>query len=119
MSKTIVNLAISVVNAEAEEVLESYPHHPYQQAFSAPDLRHKLISYVLSRIPSIYIVVEENQEQEINSQSRYCCSNNQRDQIEALIHQGIQQILLDDHDWLANHIPQDANPAFTPSTWFG
>jgi hypothetical protein len=119
MSKTIVNLTISVVNAEAEEVLESYPHHPYQQAFSAPDLRHRLISYVLSRTPGMYVVVEESQEQKINSQSYNCCSDTQRSQIEALIHQGIQQILLDDPNWVANHIPQEANPGFTPSTWFG
>jgi hypothetical protein len=119
MSKTIINLAFSAVSAEAEEVLETYPHHPYQQAFSAPDLRQKLISYVLSRIPSMYVVVEENQEEELCAQSYNCYSEKQRNDIEALIRQGIRQILQDEPDWVAKHIPGEVNSALQPSNWFG
>jgi ABC-type antimicrobial peptide transport system ATPase subunit len=119
MSKTIVNLTLSVVKADAEEILDRYPHHPYQQAFAAPDLRQKLISYVLSRVPGAYAVVEENRKPEFNSSLRYQCSKEQRQHIDALIHQGIEQILQEDQNWLDCHIPQEANASFAASSWFG
>lgn len=55
MSKSIVNLTIPWVVAEIEQVLETYPHHPYQQAFANPDLRQELIAYVLTRIHNVYV----------------------------------------------------------------
>ncbi|MEP0803815.1 hypothetical protein NDI37_06480 [Funiculus sociatus GB2-A5] len=48
MSKTIANLTLPVVVQEIEKVLGTYTAHPYQKAFSIPELRQKLIVYVLS-----------------------------------------------------------------------
>ena len=48
MSKTIANLTLPVVVQEIEKVLGTYTDHPYQKAFSMPELRQKLIVYVLS-----------------------------------------------------------------------
>ncbi|NJL36401.1 MAG: late competence development ComFB family protein [Leptolyngbyaceae cyanobacterium RM2_2_4] len=118
MSKTIVNLTLPVVIEEAEDVLDSYPYHPYQQAFSIPDLRKKLISYVLCRVPGVYTVVEEDDQAMMNPKS-LCNSLEQRIQIENLIRQGIEHILRENMDWVDRHIPQETNPAFAPSNWFG
>lgn len=48
MSKTIANLTLPVVVQEIAKVLGIYTDHPYQKAFSIPELRQKLIVYVLS-----------------------------------------------------------------------
>ena len=61
MSATIVNLTVPIVTEEIENVLCRYPHHPYQQAFAIPDLRQKLLVYVLSRVPNQYTVNQNNQ----------------------------------------------------------
>lgn len=34
MSKTIINLDLSFILSAIEEVLETYPHHPYLMALS-------------------------------------------------------------------------------------
>lgn len=61
MSKQLLNLTLAVVIEEMEHILETYPKYPYQQAFSASELRQDLIAYVLNRVPNQYAVVEENQ----------------------------------------------------------
>jgi hypothetical protein len=90
MSNTTVNLTISIVEAEAENVLHSYPYYPYQQAFSAPSLRQSLVAYVLSRVPSLYSVVEE---QGALIEEMLHCPPDHRPQIETLVHRGIQHLL--------------------------
>lgn len=118
MSKTIVNLTIPMVVSKLEGILDTYPYHPYHQAFSIPELRQKLLSYVMSRIPGQYTVVEES-EVPIENLRSLCCSLEQQQQIEQLIHQGIRKIFQEDSDWIDRHIPQDVNPSFAPSNWFG
>ncbi len=90
MSRNNVNLTISVVEAEAENLLHSYPYYPYQQAFAVPSLRQKLIAYVLSRIPHLYAVIEA---QELSTDELLHCPPEQRQQIETLIHCGIRFLL--------------------------
>jgi hypothetical protein len=118
MSKTIINLATSIVIKEAEIILDTYPDHPYQQAFSIPELRQKLVSYVLCRVPGLYTVVDESEECIINS-SASCCSEEQRRHITTLIHQGIRYIFQENSTWIDRHIPEETNPSFAPSSWFG
>jgi hypothetical protein len=90
MSKTTVNLTISIVEAETKKVLHSYPYYPYQQQFSAPTMRQRLVAYVLSRVPSLYSVVEA---QESLIGEALFCPIEQRSQVESLIHRGIHQLL--------------------------
>jgi hypothetical protein len=116
MSKKIINLTSTVVAEEIENVLDTYPYHPYQQAFAIPDIRQKLAVYVLSRVRNLYTVVEEAQEIP-RSSSSLCNSLEQRLYIEPLVRHGIQHILQEDSDWIGHHIPIEASPA--PSRWFG
>lgn len=118
MSKTIINLTLPVVIEETEDILDSYPYHPYQQAFSIPDMRKKLVSYVLCRVPGVYAVVEEADRASIDPKS-LCNSLEQRIRIENLIRQGIEQIVQENMDWIDRHVPHQTNSAFAPSSWFG
>jgi len=56
MSHGLINLTLPVVIQEIEDVLNEYPEHPYQRVFSMPELRQKLIAYVLSQVPNRYVV---------------------------------------------------------------
>jgi ABC-type antimicrobial peptide transport system ATPase subunit len=118
MTKTIVNLTLPSVMKAIEDVLETYPHHPYQQAFSIPNWRQELIAHVLSRISNCYAVVDEIEEKSISFKS-LPCSLEERSCIEALIHQGIDKILYKRERELSYQIPQDVEPDFAPSHWFG
>lgn len=120
MSKTNVNLTISVVEAEVENLLRGYPYHPYQQAFAAPSLRQKLVAYVLSRIPNLYAVVEE---QEFSTEVPLHCPPEQRQQVETLIHRGIQYLLIKSLpklaiDTKAYEDMEEMNVGSTSSHWF-
>lgn len=116
MAKSIVNLTEPIVVQEIEEVLSKYPDRPYQRAFAIPDLRQKLIVYVMTRSRVAYAVVES----ETNVDSRvYCPSIEERLQIEALIHQGVQQIFQEDAEWAIRHLPQKVSSPLAPSNWFG
>lgn len=92
MQKTLVNLTLSVVTEEVEIILESYPKHPYQQAFSPSGLRQDLIAYVLSRVPNTYTAIEAS-ESVSNQRVQVRCSSEQLLHIEKLIHTGIRDVL--------------------------
>lgn len=116
MSKTIANLTLLLITEEIEKVLETYPYHPYQQAFDIFDLRQKLIAYVLSRVSSTYTVIEHREP--IIDPKSVRCSLEQRLQIETLIHQGIQHIL-QQNSACDNHYSEEVDPGYAPSHWFG
>lgn len=119
MSKTIINLSLPLVVQETESILETYPHHPYQQAFSIPDLRQRLICYVLSRMPGMYTVVDDTEQKSVDAESMCSSLEGQKLRLESLIRQGIQSILNDDSEWVNHHIPAQEDPELAPSHWFG
>ncbi|HEY9659049.1 MAG TPA: hypothetical protein V6C65_11395 [Allocoleopsis sp.] len=92
MTKTIVNLATSIVVQEAEAILETYPYRPYQQAFAEPELKRRLTTYVLSRVPGVYVVINQSETASSTIKTSLVTLDRQH-QIESLIHQGIQKIL--------------------------
>ncbi len=112
MAKTVVNLNEQLIISEIEVVLDSYPHHPYQQAFAIPDLRQELVTYVLNHLPGagMYGVRERYAGQSCTAR---------RLEIEKLLHQGIQDILQRRGDWISHHIPQVVEAGREPSHWFG
>jgi len=91
MQKNLVNITLAVVTEEVEIILESYPTHPYQQAFSPSGLRQDLIAYVLSRIPNRYTAIDSGESANQTVQVR--CSSEQLMHIENLIHTGIRHVL--------------------------
>lgn len=119
MLASIANLKLPLVAEQIEDVLDNYPHHPYQQAFAAPHLRQKLLAYVLSQIPAAYQVVEDQSSPEQSNSFLEKCSTVEHLHIEALVRRGIQQILRENAEWASRHIPEEVNPSDAPSHWFG
>ncbi|MGA7936771.1 MAG: hypothetical protein WCA35_24660 [Kovacikia sp.] len=119
MTRTIVNLLTSVIAREAEEVLSTYSNHPYQQAFSIPDIRQELIAYVLSRAPGSYAVLDENNQLQLEDFPALQPSFSDKQAIRAWIHQGIHQIFDRYSESITKHIPEADDPRLEPSHWFG
>ncbi|MEC4811680.1 MAG: hypothetical protein SAK29_00085 [Scytonema sp. PMC 1069.18] len=116
MSKTIINLTLSAVVGEIEDVLETYPYHPYRQLFLIPDLRQELIAYVLSRVANRYVAVEEEQKSSFKSLHLL---TEETLHIKVLIHKGIEKILYKKEEQISQRIPGVIEPSFAPSNWFG
>lgn len=91
MAKTIVNLTMPVIVEEIENILDSYQHHPYQEAFRIPDLYQELMAYVLSRVRSRYAVVDEQDSSAIATRSRLVPIE-EKLHIESVIYDGIQHV---------------------------
>ncbi len=64
MSFELINLTLPLVIQEIEDVLDEYPEHPYQSAFSIHEFRQKLIAHVLSQVPNQYVISGEQPPQE-------------------------------------------------------
>ncbi len=104
MSYPLINLTLPVVIEEIENVLEEYPVHPYQVAFSIHELRQKLIAHILSHIPNRY-AVEGTHESYRNSKVHYSPPLQEQLHIEMVIHGSILHILRENADWLSRNIP--------------
>ncbi|WGV24267.1 hypothetical protein [Halotia branconii] len=125
--KTVVNLTQQSVIGEIENVLDTYPHHPYQQAFAIPDLRQELVAFVLSRIPCLYSAVSAEQISLENLEKEECSINHrvprsaleQQIHLQNLIHQGIYTLFREKSDWISHHLCETVQPDSEPSHWFG
>jgi len=117
MAKTIVNATLPIILAEIETVLETYPDHPYQQAFAIPDLRQALIADVLTRVASCYVTVEQSQAEA--AVIRPSASDLELSHLQTLIHAAIQRVLEQQADQVQHQIPDVANSGRTASDWFG
>lgn len=104
MPKKPISLSIPQVIFEIETVLETYPEHPYQQAFASPEMRQKLITHTLLQFSSFYSLADERV-LSIDSKSTYGLLE-QKLYVHPLIRQGIQQILQDNTAWVSYNLPQ-------------
>lgn len=118
MSKTILNVAQYPILQEIERILESYPHHPYQQAFAHPDLQQQLVAWVLNRVPNVFIVTEETEEAIVHPTYAPHCSD-QKSCLEFVIREGIQEVLAQNQKEIEHDIPQEELPGQAASHWFG
>lgn len=118
MSKTIINLELPFILSAIEEVLETYPHHPYQQAFAHPARRKDLIAYVLSRVISSYVAVEDEESSAMELSLLTRCLD-KTVCIESIIHQGIDTIMQQESEQIYRQIPETADPSCSAASWFG
>lgn len=119
MTKTLVNITIPVVLKKLENILTTYPDHPYQEAFANPDVRQMLIAYVLSRIPNQYITLDEEAKPELLCSDSLCRSLEATSHIESVIHKGIEKVLCEQVENIHRYIPDVIDPALVASHWFG
>ena len=118
MAQTIVNLTLPIVTEKINYILRSYPQRPYQDLFNAPELRQKLTTYVLSRLPVIYVTMENEQACGL-SPSVECYSHGQHEHIDQLIHQGIKALMAHRRSLRKRQNSPMATAATAPSDWFG
>lgn len=118
MSQTIVNLTLPTVADKIDDILAAYPLYEYRQVFAVPELRQKLTAYVLARLPVVYITMDSGDAGNMASTGN-CYSSDQHDQINRLIHQGIDALLGRPELWPRRATTElvDAEPI--PSSWFG
>ncbi|PZV19327.1 MAG: hypothetical protein DCF22_00140 [Leptolyngbya sp.] len=103
MSHGLVNLTLPAVLQEIEYVLEEYPEHPYQTAFSLPELRQKLVAHILSNVPNRY-VVEDEQETFGKPKAHASSPLQERLRMEMVIRTSILHILRENADWLSRNL---------------
>ncbi|NJP09553.1 MAG: hypothetical protein HC866_08755 [Leptolyngbyaceae cyanobacterium RU_5_1] len=92
MAKVIVNLTMPVVVEELESVLDEFSNPFYQQTFLMSELHQELVAYVLSRIRSCYVAIDEDSQSSAMSVS-LPVSLEERLKIQDLLCQGMQHIL--------------------------
>jgi hypothetical protein len=117
MQTKVVNLGMEIVNEEIEQALELYPDEPYKKAFASPELRQRLISYVMNKIQEAYSCVEKtpNRPEKLKFPYR---SLELRLCIENYVHRGIDRILQVNSNLVRHSFTQDAQPDYTPNGYF-
>ncbi|PSB33094.1 hypothetical protein [Stenomitos frigidus] len=118
MTKALVNLTLPTVVGEIEQIVETYPHHPYQQAFANPDIRQELIAYVLSQIHNAYVAVEEGEPIAADSETTPALDESET-HLKSFIHEGMQQVLQAHPELVSHEIPDAADEYLPTSHWFG
>ncbi len=109
---TLINQTQSIIEREISEVLETYPHHPYQQIFAHPDRRQELVAYVLNRVPSLYTSVDITSPEFTLASPTAILVN-----VETTIHRGISQLLRGQS--LEQEVPNIKDSNLMASNWFG
>ena len=109
MSHELINLTLPVVVAKIEDVLEDYPEHPYQIAFSLPELRQRLLAHVLTHTPNCYAVQGEKLATPKYSKSLNPAPMQEQIRMENLIHGGILHLLRENAEWVGGRITQMEN----------
>ena len=105
MSHSLINLTLPVVIQEIEDVLDEYPEHPYQLAFSLPELHQRLVAYVLSQVPNHH-VVEGIQETPVKPRVHHSTVLQERLRMEMIIRGGILHLLSENAAWLSHNLPR-------------
>lgn len=103
MSQALINLTLAGVNQAIEDVLDEYPVHPYQSAFSMPELRQKLIAHILGQAPQP-CGIDGNQELSNPAQDCHFSRLQARLRTEMLIRGSILYVLRENADWINRHL---------------
>ncbi len=103
MSHNLINLTLPTVIEEIENVLNEYPVHPHQSAFSIHELRQKLIAHILSQIPNRYIVEGEHESSK-NPKALYPTAIKERMHMETVIHGSILHVLRENTETSMIHL---------------
>jgi hypothetical protein len=114
MQTKVVSLGMEIVNEEIEHALELYPDEPYKEAFASPELRQKLISYVMNKIQEAYSGIENMPNRPAKPKFPYR-SLELRLRIESYVHKGIDGILQVNSNLVRHSFTQDDQPDYTPN----
>lgn len=115
MTRTIVNLTVPFITHIIEEVIKNYPHQPYKKAFENSDVKESLIAYVMARVSSCYVSVEDTDKQKMMESNPLQHCHSELMDIEPVIHQGIGKIMGEYFKISEEELPA----SLSPSHWFG
>lgn len=118
MTQAIVNLTLPIVTDKIDDILATYPLYEYRQVFAVPELRQKLTAYVLARLPVVYVTMASSVAGGLDSTGHGYASD-QQDDINQLIHQGIDALLGRPKTWRHRHGAELVEAEPIPSSWFG
>jgi hypothetical protein len=104
MPQSLINLTFTGINQTIEDVLDEYPVHPYQAAFSIPELRQQLITHILNQAPDRRVVIGAPTTDHL-PQVRDCSRMQARLRMEMLVRGSILHILRENANWLNQHLP--------------
>jgi hypothetical protein len=94
MDITIINMTFLKVNGELEKLsTHIYPTSTYQKILRNPQLRQKLLAFVLSRIPNHYVAFSTDKIISISPESLNG-NHSQRQELKKLIQQGVVHLIL-------------------------
>lgn len=118
MSQMIVNLTLSVVIEKINDVLDESPHWNEQSALAYPELQQRLATYVLRRMPVVYVTLAS---EGVDRRHPFTQgdSYDQHRQIEHLIQQGLQTLLENSARLGSESAQVFADAGGSPSSWFG
>ena len=103
MANGLINLTFPAVIREIEDVLDDYPEHPYQLAFSLPELRQKLIDHIFNHAPNGH--PEEKRQIAGNPIDRPSSLLQERLRLGMIVRGSILHILRENADWLSHNLP--------------
>ncbi len=118
MTHAIVNLTLPIVIDRIDDILAAYPLYEYRQIFAVPELRQKLTAYVLARLPVVYVTMDSGAAYGLESAEK-CYPSEQHDQINRLIHQGLDALLGRPEIWRHRPRAERVEAEAVPSNWFG
>jgi hypothetical protein len=94
MDMTLINLTLLKVNGEIENFLgKIYPVATYQKILRNPQLRQKLLAYILSRIPNRYAAFHSEKIISISPEP-LSFSTGEKLEIKQLVQQGVVYLIL-------------------------
>ena len=114
LSKAVVDLGLRLVNEEIDNALAVYGDELYNELFAQPDVRQRLVDYVMAAIPEAYTQAKKTTNGSVSTKIPYH-SLELRLRVETYAHWGIEYLLHTQSDW---HPPSSlTNAQFYTLPW--
>lgn len=93
METIIVNLTLLKINGELENLSDDiHPADTYQEILDSPELREKLLVYILGRVPNRYAALSSEKIITISPESLYC-STLERLELAEIVQKGVENLI--------------------------
>jgi hypothetical protein len=118
MSEKLGHEVELVVSEAIDQLLDSYPEHPYKKIFAQPNLRRALMANVISQLP-IQSMESEPHQQRASQPITLAISQEQEIALKTLIRQEIAYLIQQKSECISRSAPEEVESCFAPSHWFG
>ncbi|HEY9605585.1 MAG TPA: hypothetical protein V6C85_28535 [Allocoleopsis sp.] len=118
MSEQLGHELEPAVSEAIDELLESYPEHPYKKIFAQPHLRRTLLANVMSQLPMESMESEPSQGR-ASKPLALSLSQEQQIVLKTLIRQEIAYLIQQKSECISRSTTEEVESCFAPSHWFG